>query len=256
MEVEAGMQKQFARIRSLLRSGKACVEGAAEPGMVILTNCQGSIRVEAGALGALARVGQVVRQDDYVDLTPVAGAPDGEDRIARDEVVIEIAGVRSTVEVNSGESPLGQLMRRKDRDGRRFLTAREFQAGERLRSDYTRGRIMPRLGANWDAGFSGGRRGDANGIADLTDAALAARQRVDHALKAVGPELSGLLVDICCFLKGLETVERERSWPVRSAKVVLKTALGVLARHYHPDAASKAPRALHWGSEDYRPSLS
>src|SRR5690606_5455633 len=115
--------------------------------------------------------------------------------------------------------------------GAAFLTRAEFDAGERLRADYTRGRIMPRLGANWTSNVASGRRGAENGIAELTDSALAARMRVEQAIAAVGPELSGVLIDICCFLKGLELVERERGWPVRSAKIVLKTALGVLSRH-------------------------
>ena len=157
--------------------------------------------------------------------------------------------------VNWSESPLGQLMRRKGQDGRLFLTSAEFQAGERLRADYTRGQIMPRLGANWVASVSSGRRD--GGIADLTDAALAARQRVEHAIGAVGPELSGILIDVCCFLKGMETVEMERGWPVRSAKIVLKTALGVLSRHYNPDSGRERRHGtmLHWGAADYRPSI-
>ena len=103
------------------------------------------------------------------------------------------------------------------------MTDAEFRAGERLRADYTHGNIMPRLGANWVASVASGRRGaGAGSMVELTDAALAARQRVEKAIEAVGPELAGVLIDICCFLKGIETVEMERQWPARSAKIMLK----------------------------------
>jgi hypothetical protein len=172
-----------------------------------------------------------------------------------DRALVETPLGLTAVTVNHAESPLALLMRRRDRNGTPFLSQREFDAGERLRADYTRGQIMPRLGANWEQPISTGRRGAAP--TDLSDGALAARMRVERALEAVGPELSGVLVDICCFLKGLETVEGERGWPVRSAKVVLKTALGSLARHYEParPAGGRRRAILSWGAEDFRPTL-
>jgi hypothetical protein len=124
------------------------------------------------------------------------------------------------------------LARRKGRNGAALVDATQLEAGERLRADFTRAQLMPRTTSNWDAAVASGRRSTGGGAATMTDAIVAARQRVQHALDAVGPEFSGLLLDVCCFLKGLEQVERERRWPMRSAKVVLQLGLDRLARHY------------------------
>jgi hypothetical protein len=167
---------------------------------------------------------------------------------------------RAAVEVNLDESPLAWLRRRKGKDGRPLVDAAEFAAGERLRVDYERGCLMPRVTANWTASVADARRdGGAGGIAELTEAALAARSRVNRALAAVGPEFAGVLVDFCCFLKGIEEIERSRQWPARSAKLVLRLALASLARHYglSPEAHGRrgGTPLRHWGVEGYRPSL-
>ncbi|MCA1244610.1 DUF6456 domain-containing protein [Stappia stellulata] len=136
--------------------------------------------------------------------------------------------------VDHGESPLAWLRNRKGPDGAALIDAARFEAGERLRADVTFGRIVPGLATqSWDGlGASGARRSAASGIADLSDAAVAARLRVDRALAAVGPELAPVLIDVCCELKGLGEVEKARRWPPRSAKVVLMMGLARLARHY------------------------
>ena len=143
------------------------------------------------------------------------------------------------VTVDEAESPLAWLARRKGRDGRALIEPVQLLAGERLRAEFTRAQLMPRITSNWSAAVADGRR--TAGPATFTDAVIAARQRVRRALDAVGPEFSGLLVDVCCFLKSLADVERERNWPTRSAKVVLQLGLERLARHYGLGAIARGP---------------
>ena len=135
------------------------------------------------------------------------------------------------VAIDEAESPLAWLARRKGRDGEPLIQAVQFQAGERLRRDFTRAQMTPRITASWDASVAEGRRGQGASGA-FTDIVVAARGRLRGALDAVGPEFAGLLLDVCCFLKGLEDIERERRWPPRSAKVVVQLGLDRLARHY------------------------
>ncbi|QDL96727.1 DUF6456 domain-containing protein [Rhodopseudomonas palustris] len=154
------------------------------------------------------------------------------------------------VTMDESESPLAWLARRKGRDGRALISAEQFVAGERLRADFTRANMTPRVTSNW--GAPTGRAGQGGGAGEMTDLVVAARQRVQHALDACGPEFSGVLLDVCCFLRGLEDVERERGWPSRSAKVVLQLALDRLARHYgvSPCDGQAKPRLRSWLADD------
>jgi hypothetical protein len=174
----------------------------------------------------------------------------------------EIDGTRRPVLLNEAESPLGWLKSRKDRNGSPLLTGQQYEAGERLRADYWFAQMSPRVTANWSALAPSGRsrRGAPSSAADLRDEVIAAKERVMRALDEVGPEVGGILVDICCELKGLEEAEKANGWPQRAGKVVLQIALTRLARHYGligDDRQTRRKRRglRHWGSADYRPSL-
>ncbi len=160
--------------------------------------------------------------------------------LAQRQIMTEFG--RATITVNETESPLVWLARRRGRDGRALIELHQLQAGERLRTDFTQAHLMPRTTSNWSNPLSGGRDGGfADGAGVFTETMIAARQRVHRALDVVGPEFAGLLLDICCFLKGLADVERERAWPTRSGKVVLQLALARLARHYGLSAQARGP---------------
>lgn len=157
----------------------------------------------------------------------------------------------SQVLIDNSESPLAWLASRKGRDGRALIGQDQFIAGERLRADFTRGHLSPRVTSSWSG--LGRTRGAGGGSGEMTDLIVASRQRVRSALEACGPEFAGLLMDVCCFLRGLEDIERERGWPSRSAKVVLQLALDRLARHYGFRAVAQrdgSARIRTWLADD------
>lgn len=156
-----------------------------------------------------------------------------------------------TVQINEAESPLAWLRKRRDRNGDPFIDATCYEAGERLRRDMTMARIMPRVTSRWSP-VSGGNGGPAV----ATDAMVSARQRLDRALRAVDGDYAGILLDVCGFLKRIESVERERHWPPRSGKVVLKLALQRLAAHYGIKGEARGPEnSQHIRSWHEEPTL-
>lgn len=170
-------------------------------------------------------------------------------------VVVVSGGMRQTARANRLESPLAALARLKEKTGEAWLPDSAIAAGERLHADFTRGGLQPRMTMSWEPRIATRQKGEAGAARELTDTALAARARVARAIEAIGPELSGVALDVCCFMKGLEIVERERQWPARSAKLMLRAALMALARHYAPPASPRC-RTHAWGGEGYRPDLS
>ncbi|WP_406736557.1 DUF6456 domain-containing protein [Thioclava sp. GXIMD4215] len=143
--------------------------------------------------------------------------------------------------INTSESPLGILARRRDRDGKPFLGAELVAAGERLREDFELAQMGPRVTQNWDRFLTAGISGGLSVQGNLESGSEAAKLRVGAALQDLGPGLGDIVLRCCCFLEGLETTERDMGWSARSGKIVLRIALIRLHRHYEERYGGKSP---------------
>ena len=133
------------------------------------------------------------------------------------------------VQRNLGESPIAWLARRRDSQGKPWLSAVEAAAAERLREDYERLGTLGRMTMRWDAAP---RVDGAAPSLSPVERDHATRERIARALAAVGPGLREILERVCLMGSALEAAERSLKLPRRSGKTVLKLALQALARHY------------------------
>lgn len=163
-------------------------------------------------------------------------------QLRRRKRIKDARGFEQHVMVDDGESPLTRLK------ARGLIDTAQFDAGEKLRSDFTLAGLMPRLGVDYAAPLMTRSRGKHPGML-LTDTVIAAKQRFTNAMRAVGPGLSDILFDVCCHWRGLEEAEQAKGWPSRSARVVLGIALERLAQHYGMRVQGRA-RVRSWAMEE------
>lgn len=163
--------------------------------------------------------------------------------------------------IEASESPLARLFLRKDASGKTYIDGKQFLAGEKLRKDYEQAHMAQRVtGAYEESAGSGGRHWQMsdNAVTKMNDNAIAARERLHHAFAAVGPELSGILYQVCCVSSGFEHAELALTLPPRSGKAVLALALTRLARHYgliRTRNTTPKDSISHWAVDNYRPSI-
>ena len=155
-------------------------------------------------------------------------------RLLREQVIETVEeGVRPvrarpvrTVTVNAAESPLGWLF------ARGLVSQRQFDAGERLRSDWERAQLAPRVTMAWDAAPVSRGRGAAAGDPDLTGSQIDAKRRFNDAVGSAGPGLADILWRVVCAGEGMREAESALGWPARAGKLVLTFALDRVADYY------------------------
>lgn len=135
-------------------------------------------------------------------------------------------GPRRSVTVNVAESPLGWLF------ARGLVTQRQFDAGERLRADWERAQLAPRVTMSWDAAPVARGRGGSAPEPDLSGTQVDARRRFHAVVAAAGPGLADILWRVVCAGEGMREAETALDWPARAGKLVLTLALDRVANYY------------------------
>jgi hypothetical protein len=143
-------------------------------------------------------------------------------------IASERSGFRAarSVTINMAESPLGWLF------ARGLVSQRQYDAGERLRADWERAQLAPRVTMAWDAAPVARGRGGSTGEPDVTGAQIDAKRRFDDAIAHAGPGLADILWRVVCAGEGMRNAETALGWPARAGKLVLTIALDRIADHY------------------------
>ena len=128
--------------------------------------------------------------------------------------------------INATESPLGWLF------ARGLVTQRQNDAGERLRTDWERAQLAPRVTMSWDAAPVARGRGGSAPEVDLSGTQIDARHRFEDAVASAGPGLADILWRIVCAGEGMREAESALGWPARAGKLVLMLALDRVADYY------------------------
>jgi hypothetical protein len=108
-----------------------------------------------------------------------------------------------------------------------FLAPHHLEAASRLARLFDRAALRQRVTMSYDPGRVGRTKGAVQ--ADLSDNAADARKRLAALAGQIPPDCWGVLVDVCLYEKGLQQVEADRTWPRRSAKLVLRIGLDQVA---------------------------
>lgn len=232
------MTASLERVRNLLTRPGAWLEvdgnsyalrlGADRRSRVVVTLDEAVFLKLTRSPGLVARRGGGWRPRSESPTTPdLAGRPGV---LEGSREVMQADGRQTVHLANLGESPLIWLARRRDIDGRPFLTAAQLAAGERLRADAEAAVSSPSLTMRWDALPRSGAGTSAR--VEPTDRALNAARRVEAALGAAGPRLRPMLDRICVLGSSLRLAEEGLGLRRREGRTLLREGLDALARHY------------------------
>ncbi len=142
------------------------------------------------------------------------------------------------------------------RSGCGFLQPHHLAAGRRVCQWGRRAQLNQRVTMSYDPSRIGGKR-NATTEADIADMAAEARKSLARLFTDLPRDCAEIILDVCVFEKGLQVIERERGWPRRSAKLVLRIGLDQLAERLglSPRANGRPTgRMTTWSGADFQPT--
>lgn len=154
------------------------------------------------------------------------------------------------------ETPIAALavLSRKTGTESGFLEAHHMEAAHRIRVLFERSHLRTRVTMHYGPRVGSSR--SSNDASDIPQMAADARKRLSALLGALPAECRSIVLDVCCLEKGLQDIEKQRSWPRRSAKLVLRIALDRLAELYglasHAEG-TQTSRPRNWQDEGAKP---
>ena len=240
-------------IKALLRSGRAVV---VDGGAVIETRADARVVLDQADLRMLEARGLVRVSAGICSPTPECAAwlrrtlasPDG----FADQHRVLAPGPEGSRRDLCG-NPLDRLTHLA---GGGFLAPHQRAAGEKVCHWGARAQLRQRITMSYDPAQVGGRRKGA-GSTDISDMAAEARKALARLFLDLPRDCAEVIVDVCVFEKGLQTIETERGWPRRSAKLVLRIGLDRLAAllGLSPEAIGQPNRRRRdWQDAGFQPT--
>jgi hypothetical protein len=224
-------RRRLAFVRALHKHGKAKLH---ENNLYVVQDSTRRATLPADMCDHLAHQGIISREEDALFPSAETGAwirrqlAAGSEAFAAQHRTITHEGEGR--QVNLDESPLSRIAAMPA--NRNLLQPHQLEAGERFRKIFERAALRQRTTMSFapDRVAKSGKRAPAN--MELAGMNIDARREIDRIFAALPSECAGVVIDVCGFEKGLQQVERERGWPRRSAKLVLRIGLDQLARHF------------------------
>lgn len=223
--------KTLRFVRALLTNGEARPD---QTGTFCVVTAEKIVRLDAGIVREL--IGSGVIDGDHARCS---ASPQTRQWLKRQMIEADAFAAQHRDEIrtaegyllNLGESPLARLAAPGPGGSPPFLERHQVEAGERVRKLAERAQLQPRVTTSYSASHTAGGKGLSRAI-EIGDLAAEARKSLAQIHKLLPRDCASVVIDVCGLLRGLQTVEQERGWPRRSAKLVLRIGLEQLAQHY------------------------